>query len=175
LVAAIEALGSPTLRIGGDSQDETAPAATAAHSGLTELPADFWTQVGCLERETGIPVVVGLNLAWGKPSWAAALAAGARAVIPRSRLSFELGNEPDTYGVPVPWWNGRALVNSRMPWRIYVSRARAGGGARPRREHRGSGLRLRALDREGPGARADAAPAEHRRSLLPARGLRRAR
>lgn len=125
LVAAIEALGSPTLRIGGDSQDETAPAATAAHSGLTELPADFWTQVGCLERETGIPVVVGLNLAWGKPSWAAALAAGARAVIPRSRLSFELGNEPDTYGVPVPWWNGRALVNSRMPWRIYVSRARA--------------------------------------------------
>jgi hypothetical protein len=125
LVAAIEALGFPTLRIGGDSQDEIAPAATAAHSGLSELPAGFWTQVGCLERETGIPVVVGLNLAWGKPAWAAELAAGARAVIPRSRLSFELGNEPDTYGVPVPWWKGHTLVDGRMPWPIYVSRARA--------------------------------------------------
>jgi hypothetical protein len=125
LVEAIEALGSPTLRIGGDSQDEIAPAGTAAHSGLTALPADFWTQIGCLERETGIPVVVGLNLAWGRPAWAAELAAGARAVIPRSRLSFELGNEPDTYGVPVPWWNGRALVEGRMPWRIYLLRARA--------------------------------------------------
>jgi hypothetical protein len=125
LVETVAALGSPTLRIGGDSQDETAPAGTATHSGLSDLPANFWTQVGCLERETAIPVVVGLNLAWGKPAWAAELAAGARAVIPLSRLSFELGNEPDAYGVPVAWWNGRALVDHRMPWRIYLSRARA--------------------------------------------------
>lgn len=124
-VHAIAALGLPTLRIGGDSQDEVAPAGVAAHAGLSDLPADFWEQLGCLERETRIPVVVGLNVAWGKPAWAAEIASAARAAVPRSRLSFELGNEPDIYGDPVPWWNGRALVRSRMPWRTYLARVKA--------------------------------------------------
>ncbi len=124
-VRAIAALGSPTLRIGGDSQDEVAPAGVAGHPGLSDLPADFWQQLACLERETRIPVVVGLNVAWGKPAWAAAIASGARAAVPRSRLSFELGNEPDIYGDPVPWWNGGALVRGRMPRRTYLARVKA--------------------------------------------------
>jgi len=124
-VRAIAALGLPTLRIGGDSQDEVAPAGAGAHAGISDLPADFWQQLACLERETRIPVVVGLNVAWGKPAWAAQIASAARGAVPRSRLSFELGNEPDIYGDPVPWWNGRALVRSRMPWRTYLARVKA--------------------------------------------------
>ena len=116
-VHAITELGSPALRIGGDSQDKLAPAGTARAPGLSVLPARFWMQLGCLERETRIPVVVGLNVAWGNPAWAAAMAAGARTAVPRSRLSFELGNEPDIYGDPVEWWNGRELTANRMPWR----------------------------------------------------------
>jgi hypothetical protein len=122
---AIAALGSPALRIGGDSQDELAPAGSPALPGLRDLPPRFWAQLACLERETRIPVVVGLNVAWGKRSWAAEMAAGARAAIPRSRLSFELGNEPDIYGDPVRWWNGHALVANRMPWPTYLARVRA--------------------------------------------------
>ena len=134
-VHAITELGSPALRIGGDSQDKLAPAGTARAPGLSVLPARFWMQLGCLERETRIPVVVGLNVAWGNPAWAAAMAAGARTAVPRSRLSFELGNEPDIYGDPVEWWNGRELTANRMPWRTYLARVRAlaavlGPGAR---------------------------------------------
>jgi hypothetical protein len=125
LVRAIEALGSPVLRIGGDSQDQVAPAGTPAQTGHTDLPAGFWKKVACLERETRIPIVVGLNLAWGTPSWAAELAAGARSAIPRRRLSFELGNEPDIYGDPVKWWDGNALVATMMPFPTYLARAKA--------------------------------------------------
>jgi hypothetical protein len=125
LVAAIEALGSPTVRIGGDSQDSVAPAGTPAHPGVTDLPPGFWAGVACLERATRAPVVVGLNLASGEPAWAAEMAASARSAIAAPRLSFELGNEPDIYGRRVPWWDGRALRRTPMPWATYLRRARA--------------------------------------------------
>ena len=125
LVHTIEALGSPTLRIGGDSQDSVAPAGTPAHPGVSDLPAGFFAQLACLERETRIPIVVGLNLASGATAWAAELAARARAAVAPGRLSFELGNEPDVYGRTVLWWNGRALLRTPMPWATYLRRARA--------------------------------------------------
>jgi len=125
LVRAIAALRSPTLRIGGDSQDQTAPAGAPPHAGASDLPRGFWARLGCLERETAIAVVVGLNLASDEPAWATTLAADARAVIPRARLRFELGNEPDIYGSHVPWWNGRELVRTPMPFATYLRRAEA--------------------------------------------------
>lgn len=125
LVRAIRGLGEPALRIGGDSQDETAPAGTAPHAGVSDLPAGFWLRLACLERETAVRVIVGLNLASGEPGWAATLAADARAAIPSTRLGFELGNEADIYGSHVPWWNGRTLVHTRMPFATYLARARA--------------------------------------------------
>jgi hypothetical protein len=124
-VHALEALGSPPIRIGGDSQDAVAPAGTPAYPGVSDLPADFWSRVACLERETRAPIIVGLNLASGEPGWAAELAASARAAIPSRLLSFELGNEPDIYGAPVRWWNGHALTSTAMPWATYLARARA--------------------------------------------------
>jgi hypothetical protein len=125
LVRTIDALGLPTLRIGGDSQDTVAPAGTPPHPGVTDLPPGFFSQLACLERETRIPIVVGLNLASGEPAWAAELAASARAAVAPGRLSFELGNEPDIYGRTVLWWNGRALLRTPMPWATYLRRARA--------------------------------------------------
>ncbi len=125
LVHALESLGSPPIRIGGDSQDAVAPAGTPAYPGVSDLPPGFWSRVACLERETRAPVIVGLNLASGEPGWAGALAASARAAIPRRLLSFELGNEPDIYGTRVRWWNGHALTSAAMPWATYLARARA--------------------------------------------------
>jgi hypothetical protein len=125
LVRAIRGLRSPTIRVGGDSQDQTAPAGTPPHAGVSDLPGGFWARLGCLARETGSTVVVGLNLASGEPAWAATMAADARAVIEPARLTFELGNEADIYGSHVPWWNGSTLVRTPMPFATYLSRARA--------------------------------------------------
>ena len=44
------------LRIGGDSQDSVAPAGTPAHPGVSDLPAGFFSQLACLERENLKPV-----------------------------------------------------------------------------------------------------------------------
>jgi hypothetical protein len=94
LVAALQSLGSPSLRIGGDSQDLAGP--TAAHHYV--IPPSFWTTLGCLARESGVPVVVGLNFAEGPIADELATIAAAEQAIPASQLSFSLGNEPDLYG-----------------------------------------------------------------------------
>jgi hypothetical protein len=120
LVSTLEALGDPTIRIGGDSEDQTAPAGTAAYGGVTDLPATFWSQLACLESQTHEPFVVGLNLASQMPGWAAEIAAGARSAIPANLLSFELGNEADIDGPAVPWFNATALAKTLLPFSTYL-------------------------------------------------------
>jgi hypothetical protein len=95
LVAALQSLGSPSLRIGGDSQDLAGP--TAAYHYV--IPPSFWTTLGCLARESGVPLVVGLNFAEGPPADELTTIAAAEQAIPASQLSFSLGNEPDLYGI----------------------------------------------------------------------------
>jgi hypothetical protein len=95
LVATLQSLGSPTLRIGGDSQDLAGPTAAYHYA----IPPSFWTAVGCLARESGSPIVVGLNFAEGPPVDDLTTIAAAEQAIPPSQLSFSLGNEPDLYGI----------------------------------------------------------------------------
>jgi hypothetical protein len=125
LVSTIEGLGDPTIRIGGDSGDETAPAGTPAFAGVTDLPAAFWSQLACLESQTREPFVVGLNLASQMPAWAATIAAGARSAVPASLLSFEIGNEADIDGPSVAWWNATAQAKSLIPFQTYLDDAEA--------------------------------------------------
>jgi hypothetical protein len=120
LISTIEGLGVPTIRIGGDSGDETAPAGTPPFSGVTDLPADFWSQLACLESQTHEPFVVGLNLASQMPAWAATMAAGARSAVPANLLSFEIGNEADIDGPSVAWWNATAEAKSLLPFPTYL-------------------------------------------------------
>ncbi len=94
LPATLQSLGSPTLRIGGDSQDLAGPS-TAYHY---VIPPSFWTTLGCLARESGVPIVVGLNFAQGTVSDELTTIAAAEQAIPAPQLSFSLGNEPDLYG-----------------------------------------------------------------------------
>jgi hypothetical protein len=94
LVGTLRSLGSPTLRIGGDSQDLAGP--TNAYHYV--IPSSFWTALGCLARESGAPIVVGLNFAEGPVADELATIASAEQAIPASQLSFSLGNEPDLYG-----------------------------------------------------------------------------
>jgi hypothetical protein len=125
LVSALEALGTPTIRIGGDSEDQTAPAGVAQFAGTTDLPPAFWTQLACLESQTHEPIVVGLNLASQIPAWAATMAAGARSAVPANLLSFELGNEADIDGPSVSWWNATAPAKTLMPFSTYLNDAEA--------------------------------------------------
>jgi hypothetical protein len=125
LASTIEGLGVPTIRIGGDSQDETAPAGTPPFAGVTDLSAAFWSQLACLEGETHEPFVIGLNVASQMPAWAATMAAGARSAIPSGLLSFEVGNEADIDGPAVPWWNATGQTRSLIPFSTYLDDAEA--------------------------------------------------
>ena len=125
LVSTIAALGAPTIRIGGDSEDQTAPAGTPQFTGVTDLPQAFWSQLGCLDSQTHEPIVVGLNLASQIPAWAATIAAQARSAIPANLLSFEIGNEPDIDGPSIAWWNATAPAKSLLPFSTYLDDAQA--------------------------------------------------
>ena len=125
LVSTLEALGDPTIRIGGDSGDQTAPYGTPQFSGVTDLPAGFWSQLACLESQTHEPFVIGINLASQMPAWAAEMAAGARSAVPANVLSFEIGNEADIDGPAIPWWNALALAKTLLPFPTYLDDAEA--------------------------------------------------
>ncbi len=96
LVGTLQELGSPSLRIGGDSQDLAGPTATY-HRYF--IPPSFWTTLGCLARETGVQVTVGLNFAKAPVADDLSTIAAAEQAIPAAQLSFSLGNEPDLYGI----------------------------------------------------------------------------
>lgn len=93
-VTSLKSLGSPTVRIGGDSQDLAGPT-TAYHYFIAPT---FWTTLGCLARESGSQIVVGLNFAESQVTDEQTTIAEAEQAIPASQLSFSLGNEPDLYG-----------------------------------------------------------------------------
>ncbi|MGA7704388.1 MAG: hypothetical protein WB998_05775 [Solirubrobacteraceae bacterium] len=93
-VARLKELGSPTVRVGGDSQDLAGPSAAYHYF----IPPSFWSTLGCLARESGSPIVVGLNFAEGPVADEQTTIAEAEQAIPSSQLSFSLGNEPDLYG-----------------------------------------------------------------------------
>jgi hypothetical protein len=95
LVASLRELGSPSLRIGGDSQDLAGPTAAYRYA----IPPSFWSTLGCLARESGVQVTVGLNFATSPLSDDLTTIAEAEQTIPTSQLSFSLGNEPDLYGI----------------------------------------------------------------------------
>lgn len=95
LVRALRALGSPTLRIGGDSQDLAGPTPAYHYA----VPSSFWPALGCLARETGAQLTVGLNFAEGPVADDETTVAAAEQAIPPSQLTFSLGNEPDLYGI----------------------------------------------------------------------------
>jgi hypothetical protein len=101
MIELLRELGSPSLRVGGDSQDLAGVSGTSATSGPLRytIPPSFWASLGCLARETGIQVTVGLNFGEATVADDQATIAAAEQAIPSSQLSFSLGNEPDLYTI----------------------------------------------------------------------------
>jgi hypothetical protein len=113
LVATLRELGSPTIRVGGDSQDLAGPTPAYHYA----IPASFWTALGCLARETGAGVVVGLNFGDASLADEQATVAAAQQAIPAAQLSFSLGNEPDLYTIAhiIPNEPGFLVPSFRSP------------------------------------------------------------
>ncbi len=97
-------LGRGTLRIGGNSSDEScwqprrAPRPRGCHYHITRAAVRGWAQASA---RTGWGVIVGLNLAQDAPAWVETYARTVAAVMrhtPHSHwLGFEIGNEPDIF------------------------------------------------------------------------------
>ncbi|HLI33097.1 MAG TPA: hypothetical protein VKU89_10225 [Solirubrobacteraceae bacterium] len=105
LSAVLRALGSPPLRIGGNSQDMVAPAGAISGTPdwesaiLYSLPASFWSALHCLLVGSPDRIEVGLNAKQGGLPWAQAMVADATAAA-TAGVEFSIGNEPDLYYLP---------------------------------------------------------------------------
>ncbi|MDE3070762.1 MAG: hypothetical protein KGJ43_08555, partial [Acidobacteriota bacterium] len=125
LVEALRSLGSPPIRLGGNSQDLTAPSGASFGAlawntaTLYTLPAAFWGQLHCLLSATGDPLEVGLNASYGGLPWAQLMVAGARSAATNG-VEFSLGNEPDLYYLPNYSSLGTSSLNEGAAVSLYV-------------------------------------------------------
>ena len=108
---------APVLRIGGDSTDATwwPVRRVARPAGIRYALTPRWVaDARALAVAVHARLILGVNLAVGRPSLAAAEArALLRGIGSRRVAALELGNEPDVYGV-FPWYKGRhGLVFAR--------------------------------------------------------------
>jgi hypothetical protein len=92
--------GPMILRIGGDSADFAYwdPASRKMAPWVFELTPAWLSKTRNLVRQTGLRLIVDLNLVTGSPLQAGAWATAAERELPRgSIIGFEIGNEDDIY------------------------------------------------------------------------------
>ena len=113
LVALLKGLApgqAPVLRIGGDSTDGTwwPIRGMLPPGGIYYRLTDGWLRVAhALAADLGAKLILGINLAAGRPAIAAAEGRALLAGIGRQYIqAFEIGNEPDLYGA-FPWYRDR--------------------------------------------------------------------
>ncbi len=101
---------APVIRIGGDSTDGTwwPMPGVLPPGGIYYRLNDGWLRVAqALAADAGAKLILGVNLAAGRPSLAAAEARALLAGIGRQYIqAFEIGNEPDLYAA-FPWYRDR--------------------------------------------------------------------
>jgi hypothetical protein len=113
LVALLRALApgqAPVLRIGGDSTDATwwPVRGAIAPEGVSYALTSDWLRIAhALAQSLGARMIMGVNLAAGRPDLAAAEARAILAGVGRAYVqALEIGNEPDLYGV-FSWYKNR--------------------------------------------------------------------
>ena len=98
--------GPPVVRVGGNSQDwiwlttstQTSPPAFAYTTApaLTAFTLDEVDALGWIQRLTGAPFTIGLNMGGNLPAEAAAELTAFQATFdPQGILAYDIGNEPD--------------------------------------------------------------------------------
>jgi Glycosyl hydrolase family 79 C-terminal beta domain len=101
---------TPILRIGGDSADQTwwPIPGVIPPNGVTYSLTTRWLQTArSLAKALGARLIMGINLAADQPAIAAAESRALLAGIGSQYIdAFEIGNEPDVYGI-FPWYKNR--------------------------------------------------------------------
>jgi hypothetical protein len=101
---------APIVRIGGDSADGTwwPIRGMIAPGGVYYRLTKGWMRTTqALAADLGAKLILGINLAAGRPAIAAAEGRALLAGVGRRFIdAFEIGNEPDLYGV-FPWYSDR--------------------------------------------------------------------
>lgn len=131
-------LGNGVLRIGGNSVDTTVWNANGEGNTAGEVaPADVDNLAGFMAL-TNWKLLYGLNLATSTPELAAAEAAYVQSVLGSVLVGFEIGNEPDEYGLsyfPTDWslaayetlWEQfRSAIVEAVPTAVITGPATAG-------------------------------------------------
>jgi hypothetical protein len=117
LIRNLDPLGSPVLRIGGQSTDRTwwPVPGMSRPPGLTYNLTPAWTAAArTLAQATDAKLLLGLNLEADRPRIDQVEATQLVKGIGRSDIeAFEIGNEPDLYSL-VPWY--RRLDGRDLPW-----------------------------------------------------------
>ncbi len=110
---------APVLRIGGDSADATwwPVRGVIPPGGISYALTSSWLRTTrALAQALGARLIMGINLAGGRPALAAEEARAILAGVGRSHIeALEIGNEPDLYPV-VAWYHdrqGRAVFARR--------------------------------------------------------------
>jgi len=113
LVALLKGLApgqSPVIRVGGDSTDATwwPIPGMIPPGGINYGLTDGWLRTTkALAADLNAKLILGINLEAGRPAIAAAEGrAFVQGIGRRYIQAFEIGNEPDLYGV-VPWYRDR--------------------------------------------------------------------
>jgi hypothetical protein len=101
---------APVIRIGGDSTDATwwPMRGVIPPGGINYALTQGWLRTThALAADLGARLILGVNLAGGRPALAAAEARALLEGIGRKYISaFEIGNEPDLYSL-LPWYRNR--------------------------------------------------------------------
>jgi hypothetical protein len=110
LLAELAPGGSPVVRIGGDSTDSTwwPIRGVIPPGGITYSLTKGWLRTTrALAADLKAKLILGVNLASGRPSFAAAESRAMVQTIGRRYIqALEIGNEPDLYGV-FAWYRDR--------------------------------------------------------------------
>jgi hypothetical protein len=88
------------LRVGGDSADQAFwdPSVRKLPEWVVELTSQWLSQTRTLVRDSGVKLILDLNLVTASPQIATQAARAAMAALPSSSIAgFEIGNEPDLY------------------------------------------------------------------------------
>jgi hypothetical protein len=121
LISLFKLLGAGVLRLGGGSVDHTmfTSETNGTHSQITSSNIK---NLAAFIKATGWMCIYGINLATSTPTLAAEEAAVAAATLGADLLGFEIGNEPDGYGVPGGFFQGEwSFMDFLARWNAFRS------------------------------------------------------